>query len=165
MPLAAPSYVEWLTVHDPAVAASTDTGRRVLAAAEAGGGLLAWTVLVDDIEAAADRVGVAVYAGTTRTHTGLLRCWWTVMGAPHLPILVAYEDPHEERLARWEGAFERAGHDGTPGGFTRIEVGGARAELDEWLGPHDLPVAVVDAPPGLRAFEMETGRGVVRVEH
>lgn len=159
VPLTPPQYLEWLTVDDRAVAGRTDTGRRILAAADAGVEVTAWTVLVDDVEAAARRVGVDVFEGTTRTYQGLVRKWWTVTGPPHLPIMIQYEGPEEARLARWEGAFERAGHVGDPGGFTRIEVGGTKAELDDWLGPHGLPVAFVEGPPGIQAAHIQTARG------
>ncbi|HWL35700.1 MAG TPA: VOC family protein [Frankiaceae bacterium] len=162
VPLTPPQSVEWLAVSDPAVAEGSPTGRMLLDALADGGGLVAWTVLVDDIDAVAARTGIAPYAGATRnTYTGTFRRWWTVTGAPHLPIFIAYDGPPHERVERWQAAYDMVGHTCAPGGFARIEVGGDAAELDDWLGPHDLPVAVVDGPPGLRAVHVATANGPV----
>lgn len=162
VPLTPPQSVEWLAVTDPAVAAASPTGRLLLDTLARGGGLVAWTVLVDDIEAVARRTGIDVYAGATRnTYTGTFRRWWTVTGAPHLPIFIAYEGPPEERAERWRQAYDLVGHTCAPGGFLRIEVGGDAEELAAWLGSHDLPVAFVAGPPGLRAVHVETARGTV----
>jgi hypothetical protein len=161
VPLAPPHYLEWLVLDDPAVAAATPTGRQVLAAHDAGGGVLALTVLARDIDAVSARVGVPVYEGTTRIEaTGTLRRWRTVTGPPHLPIFIAY-DGAEARLERWRGAYAGVGHTCAPGGFTRIEAGGSAAELADWLGPHDLPIVVVDGPPGIRAAHVATANGTV----
>lgn len=166
VPLRPPSYVEWLQVDDRAAAPANgrDSGKRVLAMADAGGGLLSWTVLVPDIEAAAARTGVEVYAGETRVVSGAIRKWYTVTGPPHLPILIAYDDPDGTRAARRQSAYDGVGHTSEPGGYRRIEVGGDAAELAEWLGPHDLPVAFVDGPPGIVAAHVETARGDVVVD-
>ena len=164
VPLAPPQSIEWLAVTDPAVAAESPTGRLLLDALAGGGGLVAWTVLVDDVEAVSRRTGIDVYAGATRnTYTGTSRRWWTVTGAPHLPILIAYDGPPEERTERWRQAYDMVGHTCAPGGFTRVEVGGDPEELAAWLGPHDLPVAFVAGPPGLRAVHVETAHGTVVV--
>lgn len=162
VPLRAPHYLEWLVLDDPARAAETPTGRRVLSVYEAGGGVIAWTVVARDLPAVAARLGMEPYEGTTRIEaTGALRRWYTVTGADHLPVFIAYDDPVARR-ERWRGAYEAAGHTCAPGGVVRIEVGGDPAELDAWLGPHALPVAFVDGPPGIRAVHVETPDGPLR---
>jgi hypothetical protein len=161
VPLRPPQYAEWLVVDDPAVAARTDTGRLVLAATD--GEPIAWTVLAPDVDEVARRVGIAPYAGTTRMEaTGVLRRWWTVTGPPHLPIFIAY-DGMEAKLERQRAAYEGIGHTCAPGGYARIEVGGDPDELAAWLGPHAMPVAFVDGPPGIRAAYVETATGPRRL--
>lgn len=160
-PVEPPSYVEWLQIDDPSIAAGSETGRRALSVLERGGGLAAWTVRVDDIEAASRRVGIDVFSGSTTVVSGAVRRWWTVTRDLDLPVLIAYDDPDGSRLGRWQAAYEGIGHTCAPGGFTRIEVGGSREELDAWLGPHDLPVTFVDGPPGLRAVHLSTANGTV----
>ena len=158
LPLAPPAYLEWLVVDDPTVAARTETGRRVLATR----GIVAWTVRVNDIEAVSRRVGVPVFAGTTLIeHTGVVRRWWTVTGSLDLPVFIAYDGPPEERVARWQAYYDDIGHACAPRGISRVEVGGDADELAAWLGPHDLPVAVVGGPPGILAVYVETATGVV----
>ena len=161
-PLEPPSYVEWLQVDDPSVAAENASGRRILERLAAGDGLVAWTVRVDDVEALdaeARRLGGAVFEGATVVASGAVRRWWTVTGDLSLPVLIAYDDPDGSRLGRWREAYAGVGHARAPGGIVRIEVGNDRAELDAWLGPHDLPVAYVDGPPGILAAHVATSGG------
>jgi hypothetical protein len=44
-----------------------------------------------------------------------------------------------------------------------LAVGGSRDELDEWLGPHDLPLRFVDGPPGIAAVRIATADGDVEL--
>lgn len=163
VPLRPPQYVEWLQVDEPDVAARIPTGRRALEVLERGGGLAAWTVLVDDIEAASRRTGIDVYAGSTTVASGAVRRWFTVTRDLDVPVLIAYDDPDGSRRGRWQAAYEGIGHTSSPGGIARLEVGNDPAELDAWLGPHDLPLAYADGPPGVLAVHVETARGTVAV--
>lgn len=158
VPIAPPQYVEWLEIEDPSVAAQIPTGRRALEWLSRGGGLCAWSVLVDDVQAASARVGIDVYEGSTTVQGGLVRKWYTVTRDLDLPVLIAYEGP-EARLERWRAAYEGIGHTNVPGAFTHVEVGNDPAELEAWLGPHDVPVAYVDGPPGIVAVELDTASG------
>lgn len=161
-PIEPPSYVEWLQVDDRAVASRSETGRRALEVLDRGGGLVAWTVRVPDIAAASRRVGIDVFEGATTVVGGAVRRWWTVTRDLDLPVLIAYDDPEPgARLARWRAAYDGIGHTSAPGGFTRIEVGGSPEDLAAWLGPHDLPVAFVEGPPGIRAAHVATANGAV----
>lgn len=158
VPIAPPQYVEWLEIEDPSIAAQIPTGRRALEWLERGGGLSAWSVLVDDIRAVSARVGIDVYDGSTTVASGAVRGWHTVTRDLDLPVLIAYDGP-EARLERWRKAYEGIGHTNMPGAFTRVEVGNDPAELEAWLGPHDLPVEYVDGPPGIVAVELDTANG------
>jgi hypothetical protein len=163
VPLRPPHYLEWLTVEDRDVAEQSDTGRTVLEAHDRGGGYVAWTVVARDLDAVAARLGITPYEGATRMEdTGLLRRWRTVAGPLRLPIFIEYEDP-DARRERQRGAYEGIGHTCAPRGIARVEVGGDERELADWLGPHDLPVALVDGPPGVRAVYVDTAAGVVRI--
>ncbi|TMB51839.1 MAG: VOC family protein [Chloroflexi bacterium] len=68
VPLEPPAYLELLTIENREAAASTETGRRVLAQEAAGGGLFSWCVLVDDLEASPSR------SSTTRPHKAMAPC-------------------------------------------------------------------------------------------
>jgi len=161
LPLRPPQYVEWLQIDDPSVAARIPTGRRALEVLERGGGLAAWTVAVDDIDAASARAGIPVYEGSTTVVGGAVRRWFSVTRDLDLPVLIAYDDPDGSRARRRQEAYEGVGHTTLPGAITRGEVGNDPAELDAWLGPHDLPVAYVDGPPGLRSVTIGTANGPV----
>jgi hypothetical protein len=164
VPLAPPSYLELLAVDDEPADGTTPLGRRVLDLRDAGGGLIAWTVRVGDLDAVSRRVGVDVYEGSTRVVSGALRRWRTVTGADHLPIFISYpDDPEDERTQRWRGTYDWVAHTSAPGGFTALDVGGDRAEYEEWLGPHDLPLRYVPGPPGLRSVTIATTAGDVVV--
>ncbi|HEX8004777.1 MAG TPA: VOC family protein [Mycobacteriales bacterium] len=162
VPLAPPQYLEWLQIDDPSIAERIPTGRRALEWVARGGGLSAWSVMVDDVHAASTRVGIDVYAGSTTVAGGAVRRWYTVTRDLDLPVLIAYED-QDARRERQRAAYEGIGHTCSPGGIAGVEVGNDPAELDAWLGPHDLPVTYVDAPPGIAAVTVETAAGPLRL--
>ena len=85
VPLLPPQGLELLQVVDRDDAAAGDVGPLVLAAEAAGGGLFAWAVLVDDLEAVAARHGLEVDDYTLAQPDGTLRGWRTATGPPHLP--------------------------------------------------------------------------------
>lgn len=68
-----------------------------------------------------------------------------------------------DRTGRWRAIYERVGHSCAPGRFSELAVGGSRDELDEWLGPHDLPLRFVDGPPGIAAVRIATADGDVEL--
>ncbi len=159
MPVAPPAYVEFLEVTEDDVANGSDLGRRLLALRDAGGGLCAWCVRVDDIEEVARRTGIAVYEGVS---VGARRVpWYTVTGPDHLPFFIAYGDDEGARVERWRRRYDEVGHDVAPTGFARLDVAGDPEEYAAWLGPHDLPLRFVAGPPGLRAVTVATANGDV----
>ena len=101
---------------------------------------MAWAVEVDDVAGLAARNGLEV---TTISRQGLsahLAGLAEAMRDPELPFF----------LARDHGiADPSAGSDA--GGITWIEVAGDEERLREWLGDAELPVRVVDGPPGVVA--------------
>lgn len=161
VPLAVPTYLELLEVENESVAASSPLGRSVLALRDAGGGLAGWSILVDDVDAEARRTGVAPYDGTVRTERGLLG-WRTVTGRGyHLPFFITYVGDEAARLVRRRDAYDAAAHDCVPTTFSRIEVSGSPGEYDAWMGPHDLPLVVVEGEPALLSVTIATDRGDV----
>lgn len=75
VPLQPPAYLEFLTIEERTIAASTVTGRAVLACEAAGSGLLAWSVLVDDLDAVAQRLDIELVDYTVPHGDGTLRGW------------------------------------------------------------------------------------------
>jgi hypothetical protein len=160
VPLEPPAYLEFLTIERRDVAEQTDVGRRVLAAEQAGSGLLAWAVRVDDLEAVSRRLGVDIVDHTVPHGDGTLRGWRSITGPPHLPFFIDYPN-NGDRVGRWQAMYDRVGHTCAPDGFTELTVSGSKAELGDWLGPHTLPLRVTGGVPGLRAARIATANGEV----
>ena len=134
-------YLEVMAVADQAEAQASALGRILSAAiAERAGGLMAWCVAVEDVEAVARRLGTEISliarAGLTARLTGVAEA----MAEPCLPFFIE-RDP----------GVADPGADGDAGGLTWVEVAGDSQRLAEWLGGASLPVRVVDGRPALRA--------------
>jgi hypothetical protein len=134
-------YLELLAVADPEEAGGSDFGRGLLARlAQAGDGLLAWVVAVDDVDPVARRLGTKVTtirrAGLSARLTGLAEA----MREPTLPFFIS-RDP----------GVPDPGIYGDAGGIVWIEVSGDAVRLEHWLEGAAMPVRVVDGQPALRA--------------
>jgi hypothetical protein len=160
IPLIPPAYVEVLEIQDRDAALKTESGRRALACEERGGGLLAWAVLVDDLEAVAHRLGIEIFDYTIDHGDGTLRGWRAVGGPSHLPFFIDYPN-NGDRLGRWQAMYDRVGHRCAPTVFEELTIGGSAAEMTEWLGPHDLPLRFVDGHDGLVEARIASGLGQI----
>ena len=134
-------YLELLAVADASEAARSQLGRALSARiTQAGDGLMAWAVAVDDVVPVAERLGTpvsrVVRQGLAVRVTGVL----DAMAHPFLPFFVA-RDP----------GVEDPGASGDAGGIEWIEVAGDRDRLDAWLGEARLPLRVVDGASAVRA--------------
>lgn len=158
VPLRPPSYLEFLSIEDRAVAERTEPGQTVLECEARGFGVFAWAVRVGDLEAHSRRLGIAIVDHTVPHGDGTLRGWRTISGPSHLPFFIDYPN-NGDRLGRWTAMYNRVGHTSSPGAFLQIVIGGHEGELDEWLGAHDLPLRFVDGRVGIHAAHIETGRG------
>ncbi len=162
VPLRPPQYLEVLTIENREAAEATETGRRTLACEAAGFGLLGWSVLVDDLEAVSERLGIEIFDYTIPHGDGTLRGWRAVSGPPHLPFFIDYPD-NGDRLGRWQAMYDRVGHTCSPAGFSELTIGGSERELLDWLGPHELPLRFVAGEPGIREARIATAEGDVVV--
>ena len=162
MPLKPPQYLEFLTIENREVAETTKAGRRALACEARGFGLLAWAVLVDDLEAVSDRLGIEIFDHTIPHGDGTLRGWRTVTGPRHLPFFIDYPN-NGDRVGRWQAMFDRVGHTCSPSGFSELTISGDEDEMLEWLGPNDLPLRFVDGPLGIREARIATTQGEIVV--
>lgn len=134
-------YLELIAVADPDEAAGSPFGRAVQARVAAGGGLLAWAVLVDDINAVAVRLGTELVAVTRQGLSASITGVEEAMADSSLPFFIA----------RDHGIADPGATAGL-GGIELVEVAGDGERIHDWLGSTELPVAIVDGPPGLRAF-------------
>jgi len=130
-------YLELLAIADPAEAAASPLGQFVDAAIE---GWMGWAVVVDDVDAVAERLGtemtVIARAGFTARLTGVVEA----LAEPALPFF----------LQRDEGTPD-PGESGAAGGLAWIEVAGDAERLREWLGGAGLRVRVRPGEPAVLA--------------
>jgi hypothetical protein len=160
VPLEPPTYLEFLTIEDRALAETTEVGRRVLAREATGYGVFAWAVRVDDLEAVSKRLGIEIVDYTTPHGDGTLRGWRSVPGPPHLPFFIDYPN-NGDRVGRWRAMYEHVGHTCSPGGFSELTISGDETEMRDWLGPHDLPLRFVPGREGICEARISTAKGDV----
>ena len=114
--------------------------------------LVGWGIEVDDIEAVAARLGRPVEAGSIVNDDGSTGSWRFVEEPDDfsLPFFIAYDADPGARRNRWQSRVEEAGNGGF-GGFTFVEVGGDRGQVETLVGTSALPIRFVEGRPGLRA--------------
>jgi glyoxalase-like protein len=144
-------YIELLAVADAEEASRSALGSTLQARIRGGDGLLGWAVAVDAVEPVAQRLGVATSRIGRQGMTASLCGVEEAMREPFLPFFIA-RDPGVRIPAPVVDA----------GGIAWLEVSGDAARLAAWLGGAELPVRVVDGPPGVRAVgvgerELRTG--------
>jgi hypothetical protein len=162
VPLELPAYVEVLEIVNRADAETGDVGPQVLDCEARGFGLFTWAVLVDDIEPVAERLGLPIDDYTLEQADGTLRGWRTVDGGWHLPFFIDYPR-NPGRPERMRSQLVEAAHTSAPTHFTALHIEGDKAEMDEWLGPHDLPLHYRSGSRGIYAADIATANGVVRL--
>ena len=131
-------YLELLAIADADEAAASPLGRFVDAAIE---GWMGWAVVVDDVDAVAERLGtemtVIARAGFTARLTGVVEA----LAEPDAAVLPGSATRARRIPAR---AAPRAGWRGSRSPATR-------QRLREWLGGAGLPVRVQPGEPALLA--------------
>lgn len=166
LPLAEGRYLEVVEVLDHPAADKAPFGQAVRARSLEGGGWLGWVISVDDIAPLEERLGRASIEGSRHRPDGTSLEW------QQLGVKGLQQDPQLPFFIRW--LSEPAVHPSVGGRsieLLKIEVGGERDRLDEWLGgPASTMLGDVDldwneAPssPGLKAAVFSTGRGEVRI--
>jgi hypothetical protein len=150
------SYLELIRVVDERKASGSDFGSWV--SASSSGTLVGWAVRPGSLEATARRLGLEIGEGSRAGPSGE-RIEWRTAGIteavcrPWLPFFIEWRDP--------------AAHPGrtrSPGAvIERVEIEGDRAELDRWLGEHQLPLAASDGTTGLTAIDLRGPRGTATI--
>ena len=140
-------YLEVIAIADAEEAEGAPLGRvfasRIRASAE---GLMGWAVAVEDASAAAARTGTELSTIGRQGLSATLAGVSVAMAEPFLPFFIQ-RDP----------ASADPSLGGPHGGIRWVEVAGDAARLHEWLGGVELPVRVVDGPPGVRAVGIGDG--------
>ena len=146
-------YLELIAVVERSVASDTVIGRTLLDRTARGDGWFSLCLADDDLEATAARLGLEVEPGSRTTPEGRELRWRGVgidaaERAPWLPFFIAWDVPDGEHPGR-SGA-----HPPALDGIATAEIAGDRGRLREWLGGAEVPIHVVDGPPGLRSVTL-----------
>lgn len=155
-----PDYLELMTVVDETEAAASPLGQWVTDRSADGDRLAALCLRTDDLDAVAARLGLyPVEMSRVREDGEVLR--WRLAGLEatltrSLPFFIQWEVPDDAHPGRMDAA-----HTTEPAGIAWIELGGDATELEEWLGPHDLPIRLVAGPPGIHRLAVTTAAGEV----
>jgi hypothetical protein len=145
VPLGA-TYLELVTVVDEREAASSLFGRWV---SKAPPGPMGWCVRPTSIETAAQRLHLTVNAGSRPTAGGELLTWRyagfeQAAAETALPFFIEWGDP-----ALFPGRLS-AEHPNGPVELAELVVTGDHERVEQWLGPHRLPLTVQPGAPGIQ---------------
>jgi glyoxalase-like protein len=127
-------------VVDEQQAAASTFGRWVASARY--GRPFGWAVRTDDIEAVAERLGLEIADGARGDLRWQLAAVAEAVAEPCLPFFI-----------EWAPGTSHPGN-GT-GGIERLELSGDPARLNEWLGPHNLPISVHPGTPGVVSLRLK----------
>jgi hypothetical protein len=129
---------------------------------ETGGGPAALCLRTDDIDAVAHRIGRPPLAMSRRRPDGVTLDWHLVglddAITDGVPFFIQWHVPDRDHPGH-----DRITHRRRPTGIDWVELGGDASRLREWLGDDDLPLRIVDGPPGPHrlAIAMADGDAVV----
>ena len=140
------SYVELVAIADRETAARTAFGGWI-ASAEAGRPL-GWAVRTDSIDAIGRRLGLTVVPGYRATPEGA-RITWRSAG-----VEVAAREPGLPFFIQWGDGVPLPGatparHPGGPARLKLLSLDADPVRIAEWLGEHDLPLAIATGPSRL----------------
>ena len=148
------AYLELVAVVDPAEARQSAFGRWVADSATGLAEPFGWAVRVHDLDAAAERHGLAVVEGSRVTPVGATLRWRTAgleraIAEPSLPFFIEWAAG-----STFPGAAPPEERDAD--GIARLVLSGTEGTLVEWLGDHALPLEMRSGPPGVLAVVVPT---------
>lgn len=151
------TYLELVTVVDPAEAANSTFGRWVSAMLD-GGASLGWAVRTGDLGTTASRLGLEVAEGSRRSRSGDL-LQWLIAG-----VAEAAEQPWLPFFIQWGPRTPlpgRAQVEHRAGAVTLAALGveGDEERLQAWLGTSALPLVVSPGTRGLTEVHLVTSAG------
>ena len=110
----------------------------------------------------AERLGRPVDGGSIVNDDGTTGSWRFVEDPDDLslPFFIAYDADPAVRRERWQSRVEEAGN-GDFGGFTFVEVGGDREQIEALVGTGSLPIRFVTGRQGLHAVGIAGPNGEI----
>ena len=157
-PLAPSQYLELLAVEE----LGDDVSREFARLIDSGRTLLGLGIEVDDIDRVAARLDRPVETGSIVYDDGTTGSWRFVEDPDDLslPFFISYDADPAVRRERWQSRVVEAGNGGF-GGFTFVEVGGNRQQVEALVGAGALPIRFVAGRPGLHAVGIEGPDGEI----
>lgn len=166
LPLADDRYLELVEVLEHPAAEKAPFGQAVRARTEMGGGWLGWVVSVDDLSPYEERLGREAVEGSRQFPDGR-RLEWHQIGVrgliadPQLPYFLKWESEPSILPSALDGDIK----------LERIEIGGDRARVEEWLGAKvddcfdDVRIKFTrpNGQPGIQSVTFATPNGKVRI--
>ena len=133
------TYLELVAVTDNETAGESAFGQWIASAIP--GRVLGWAVRTDSIDAVGRRLGLPVLPGSRVAPSGALITWRSVglditVREPGLPFFIQWGDG-----VPLPGAAA-VHHRGGPAALQLLSVAADQERLADWLGDHDLPIAV-----------------------
>ena len=158
------TYLELLSVFDPALAAADRFATSVADRADAGGGWLNPVLVTDDLDGVAARLALGVIEGSRRRPDGEVLRWRSAgvsdpRRKPSWPFFIAWDVPPDRHPSTM-----REGHGTRATGISNVEVAGERSEIEAWIGEVPPQLSIVDGSPGVRSVTVSTLDGDVRIE-
>jgi hypothetical protein len=154
------SYVELMGVGDLEAAQASHVGRWLLAACADGDRLAGLAVEPDDLDATADRLGLAVTPGSRTRPDGGEITWrsagMSVALSRSVPFFIAWDGVRGSEVTVADGAPALA--------ITRVELGGDAEALTSWLGGVPEGLELVGGAPGVRRLALATAAGEVALD-
>lgn len=154
------AYLELVTVADLKTADRSAFGQWIASAM--AGRPLGWAVRTDSIDAVGHRLGQPVVRGSRVDPRGALITWRSVgldiaVRESGLPFFIQWGDG-----VPFPGAAAVRHRDG-PATLKLLSVAADQERLADWLGDHDLPIAVT-GPSGTSAITLTRGQGDFTLE-
>ena len=155
------TYIELIAVVNDAVAQASAFGSFVAASTGGDGKMrpIGWAVRAD-IEEAAARLDLPIHDGSRQRPDGQLVTWRLAgeeqaMRSRFLPFFIEWGDgaarPGTAPIEHEAGTVE----------LTRVVIRGDEAELEDWLGAHDLPITIEAGDAAVQGVRLHSASGEI----
>lgn len=160
------TWIELVGVAEGAAGSSDPRAQMFSAVVSAGDRLLGWALVPDDLEAVAERLGLAISRQhATQSVTGEHFTWRQVgfdetRIQPYLPFFLGWDHDVHTEMAR---STEEIGNAYARQADVRLELTGDPPRLERWLGDIEAPVTITEGPPSITAH-ITTDAGTLTVK-